>query len=161
MRRRIELVLLVGEPEPTIGVKDFFAQVSQELFEDTSAIDPSPVRPSSISCATAKAPIHSLLVAELVNERDRNRALQIHIAQPVEPVLRDVVPSDCHPRRHHASAIHIKSAALHIIEDELAENPHSHIEGYRERDVVQHAQPWREICKLALAEGGESTVLRL
>lgn len=36
---RIELVLLVCQPESTVSVEDFLAEIGQELLEDASAVD--------------------------------------------------------------------------------------------------------------------------
>ena len=66
MRVRVELVLLVREPQTTVSIKDLLTKFRKELFEYASTVDARPeneistvmARPDSIVIRTLPAPTH-------------------------------------------------------------------------------------------------------
>jgi hypothetical protein len=56
MRIGIQLILLIGKPQPTIGVKDLFTQVRKELFEDASSVDAGSVESEALAQVLSEEP---------------------------------------------------------------------------------------------------------
>ena len=103
---------------------------------------------------------NSLLLPPLVHKRNRDRRTQIDLSQPIEPVLRDVVPANRHPVRPAPAPLR-EPAGVHVVEHKLPEDAHAHVERNRERDVVQHAEARGEVRDLAFVQHGCAPALGL
>ena len=83
---------------------------------------------------------YALFIPPLVDEGDRDRCPEIDLPEFVEPVLRNVFPSDDDLRGAHASGPRRVPPGLDVVLDELSEDLHTDVEGDREGDVVQDAE---------------------
>ena len=157
---RIQLILLVGEPKSSIAVEHLFRQVGQELLEDAPTINTHPARPPPIISKTAqkkkKEPrLRSLLLAELVDERNPDVALQVRLAEFIEPIFRDVPTphSGVCARTKLVERAYVCPDIALIVADERSEDVDASFERYGEWDVVEHAEPRRQECDGSLRGG--------
>ena len=108
---------------------------------------------------TEKGKKNALFLPKLINKRNLNRRLQIHLPKPIKPIL-----------RHHASphldpllpiwAPHIKEATVtpyipvrrHIIHDKMLEDGDANLERNGERDIIEDPKAGWHCGYLALGE---------
>ena len=96
-----------------------------------------------------KEPLHSLLLAELVDERDPDLALQVRLSEFIEPVFRDVTATHggvCTTRMKIVleRRAYVRPDIALIVEDERPEDGDASFERYGEWDVVEHAEARRQ-----------------
>ena len=83
---------------------------------------------------------HSLLLPELVNECDRDRALQVIILQSIKPILSDVSSSLSDPRAWMASPSAVDPAQRFVIVNERTEDRHPYVKRNSERYMVEYTK---------------------
>lgn len=96
---------------------------------------------------------HSLFLPKLINKRNLNRRLQIHLPEPVKAVLSNHSPAHLHPlpsitpqapEKHRVLAI----SRHHIVHDEIPKDRDTCFEGNGEGDVVEYPEAWRHAGNL-------------
>ena len=151
-RAGIKFILLIDEPESPIAVEHLFRQVSQELLEDTSAINTHPI------CITPpisqkqklreRCVCGSLLFTKLINERNPNGSLQVRISEFIKTIFRDVAAahSSVRARTELLERTYVRADTAFIVHDERAEDVDARLERYSEWDIVEYAEARGQEC---------------
>src|ERR1700691_4852979 len=95
---------------------------------------------------------HSLLLSELINERNLNGRLQIRSFQLIDPILRAAPPPN-RPPCPCTPPMSIHPATDHVVNHEMPEYRYANFEGDGKGDIVEYTKTGRHVCDLAFRKG--------